>query len=399
MNQRITESTVTPQQERIKSGLKPLSAITYLLRNAHKTIPLTGVILLAVLLVSGIVAMMNSIPLSIRTIYSYSRHMLAITPRGDASQTPAIQKKLLKGSPVPIERIVLARASATEVRSIVGKWPYALTAIASTDLDFYLRKQGVTSLSGRKPEPGQPEAIISEPVARNLNLKLGSVLAGPENSSSYSPYEVKVVGIAMTSEWIMVADKQYHEANHFPSIDIVVAFAGNAKDQEELDRWAVQAFTGDRAQLYAYHQVEQDADEMFNILYKILNVVIGTLVLVITFMMGMLINIYQSQRLVEFGLLQAMGYTKRQLLKRVMLETATVLVLGWALGLAAAFGLLKLVESLLMHPNAFAIDTLDRVAYAYTLPIPLTILAVAGFTVSAKFRTFDPVSIVERRLV
>jgi hypothetical protein len=64
---------------------------------------------------------------------------------------------------------------------------------------------------------------------------------------------------------------------------------------------------------------------MFSILYRILDVVIGTLVLVITFMMGMLMNIYQSQRLVEFGLLQAIGYTKKQLFARVFAETAIVI--------------------------------------------------------------------------
>ena len=112
---------------------------------------------------------------------------------------------------------------------------------------------------------------------------------------------------------------------------------------------------------------------MFQILYRILDVVIGTLVAVITMMMGMLINIYQSQRIVEFGLLQALGYTKRQLLKRTLVETFLVLMLGWILGLATAYGLLNVAKSVLMDPKAFALDTLDPIAYRYTIPIPLAI--------------------------
>jgi ABC-type antimicrobial peptide transport system permease subunit len=130
-----------------------------------------------------------------------------------------------------------------------------------------------------------------------------------------------------------------------------------------------------------------------------LNVVIATLVFVITLMMGMLINIYLSQRLVEFGLLQALGYTKRQLLYRVLKETVSVVLIGWALGVLLAYGLLRLTKAWLMDPRAFALDPLDPTAFLYTIPIPVAILAVASLTLIGRFRRFDPVGIVERRLV
>jgi ABC-type antimicrobial peptide transport system permease subunit len=138
---------------------------------------------------------------------------------------------------------------------------------------------------------------------------------------------------------------------------------------------------------------------MFKTLFQILNVVIGTLVVVITFMMGMLINIYQTQRLVEFGLLQALGYTKRQLLKRVLKESAVVVVLGWILGVGLGFCLLLVVKRVLMDPNAYEIMLDDPVAFRYTLPIPVAIMFVAALTVFLRFRNFDPVGVVERRLV
>ena len=120
--------------------------------------------------------------------------------------------------------------------------------------------------------------------------------------------------------------------------------------------------------------------------------------LVITFMMGMLINIYQTQRLVEFGLLQALGYTKRQLLGRVLRETVSVVIFGWFFGVVAAYFLLRLTKAVLMDPKAFALNIFDPTAFVYTIPIPVSILIVATLTVILKFRRFDPVSIVERRL-
>ncbi len=378
---------------------KPLAASTYLVRNAGKTIPLTGVIVLAVLLVAGIVSMIDSIPLSIRTIYHYSKSSLGITPRGDASLTPALRAEIERKAPVKPERTMLCRVSSAVVKSIVGKWPFIVIAMAQNDMRFYLAKLHATKLAGRLPMPGAPEALISEPVARNLHLKLGSNLLGPSNADAYSPNNVKVVGIAQTDEWLMVGTIEYHRAYHYPPVDVLLVFARNAEEQSVLDHWAEKYFKGRRAQIFAYHELEKNTNEMFQTLYKILNVVIGTLVLVITFMMAMLMNIYQSQRVQEFGLLQALGYTKRQLLQRVVRESLIVVVVGWALGVVVGFGLLNLVKVVLMDPQAYALDTADRVAFLYSVPIPIAIFLAASLTVIGRFRRFDPVGVVERRLV
>lgn len=378
---------------------KPLAPRTYLVRNAGKTLPLIAVILLAVMLIMGIVSMINSIPYSIKTIYSYSQYSLGISPRGDPSMTPRIVEELKKRCPEPIERLMLARASGAQVRSIVGKWPFVVLGVTRNDMEYFLHKLKSTGVEGRLPERGKPEVIVSRPVARNLNLKIGSVLLSPETQEAYSPLPVKVVGIAQTDEWLMLNDFEYQEKNHFPPLDNVLVFAKDLDTQGRIDRWAIKEFKGERAQVFAYHVLEEQTNEMFAILYRILDVVIGTLVLVITFMMGMLMNIYQSQRLVEFGLLQAIGYTKRQLLGRVLAETAWVLALGWALGVGTSLALLSLVKRTLMDPHAFALAVWDPIAFRYTIPVPIAIALIGWFTVWTRFRNFDPVGVVERRLV
>jgi ABC-type lipoprotein release transport system permease subunit len=395
------EQSVPVPKARAKSARRPLATTTYLLRNAGKTLPLIGVIMLAVMLIAGIVAMIDSITYSIETIYSYSVNFLAISPRGDPTLTARYRAEVVKGSPVPIERIMVCRAAGTQVNSIVGKWPFFVVGMNGEkgDVDFWLKRLNVSGVEGRLPRKGKPEAIVSDPVARNLHLRLGSVLLRPDSQESYSPFQVKVVGIAHTDKWTMVTDYDYLRANHFPPIDELLFFAKNRPDQINLDNWAFKHFKGERAALWAYREINRQTQTMFHTLFAILNVVIGTLVVVITFMMGMLINIYQSQRLVEFGLLQALGYTKKQLLKRVMKESAVVVVVGWALGVALGYGLLLIVKRVLMDPNAYEVAMRDPVAFNYTLPVPIAIMAVAAITMFVRFRNFDPVGIVERRLV
>lgn len=355
--------------------------------------------MLAVMLVSGVIAMIDSIPYSIRTIYAYSGEMFGITPRGDPSQTPKLLEEVRKHAPVPLDRIVTCRASSSQVRSIVGKWPFIMVGLSRPDMEYYLKRQGSKGLEGRLPTPGAAEAVVSRPVAKNLGLSLGSAVQSPEQNESYSPQPVTVVGIADTDRWLMVNSLEYQRANHFPPIDLGMVFAKTPKDQDRLDRWADGHFKGKRAQIWAYFQVEKQTKEMFKTLFQILNVVVATLALVITFMMGLLMNIYQSQRLVEFGLLQAIGYTKRQLLRRVILESTSVVIFGWLFGIALSYGLLWVAKRVLMDPNAYAIQVDDPLAFQYTIPLPIAILIVAIGTVILRFRKFDPVGVVERRLV
>jgi hypothetical protein len=52
-----------------------------------------------------------------------------------------------------------------------------------------------------------------------------------------------------------------------------------------------------------------------------------------------------------------------------------------------------------MYPRAYALDPYDSLAYSYTLAVPVVILAGAALTVWSRFRKFDPIAVVERRIV
>ncbi|HWD40617.1 MAG TPA: ABC transporter permease [Fimbriimonas sp.] len=388
----------------------PLSPFVYLSRNSGKTIPLIGVIFMAVMLVSSIIALIDSIPFSVRSIYQYSKVMLGVSPRGDPSETPKILAEIRKTAPVPIERIMLCRVSSAQVDSIVGKFPFPMIGLSRPDMQYYLQKLHVNHIEGRLPTPGEPEALVSTPVAKNLDLHIynpnephklrdKSIVLSPDKQDSYSPRYVKVVGIADTPYWVMVNPIEYQRAYHFPPIDLGLVYAKNQKDQDTLGMWGVKHFEKRHAQLFAYYQIEKQTKTMFKTLYTILDVVTAALAVMITLMMAMLMNIYQSQRLIEFGLLQAVGYTRGQLLRRVFWESAIVVAAGWLLGVGGAQALLAIANAVLTAPRAFQIDSFDPVAFKYTAPLPIAILVVAGLTVWWRFHRFDPVSIVERRLV
>jgi ABC-type lipoprotein release transport system permease subunit len=236
-------------------------------------------------------------------------------------------------------------------------------------------------------------------VATNLGLEIGSELLGPEQQDSYSQQSVRVVGIVESDEWLMFIPIEYHRKYHFPPVDVLLVFANNLVDQQRLDAWALEAFKGERARLYAFQDLEQQTEAAFKTLYTILNVVIASLVVVLTVMMGMLMNIYQSQRTQEFGLLQALGYRKSMILGRVLSEIVIVLAGSWLLGVIVAYTLLMVVKVQLFDPRAYALDPTDARTYLYSTPVPVMIFIVAAVDFMVRLKRFDPVGVVERRLV
>lgn len=379
--------------------VRPLSPTTFLRRNANKTVPLIAVISLAVMLVQSIIALINSIPLSIRTIYRYTDQFLGVSPRLDPTLTPSLVADLTKNPPVPIERVILVRISSSQVKSIVGKWPFVVMGFDDKDLDYYLNRQGTTGIEGRRPKQGEAEMMVSAPVARNLNLKIGDTVLKPDDSENFARTPVKLVGIIQSDRWMMITNKQYFVDTQPIPIDFALIFAKNPADQAKYDLWADKKMKGKFAQLIDYGKIEKQSREMFEVLYKIIDAVILILVLVISIMMGMLMNIYQTQRLVEFGLLQAIGLTKRQLLKRALAESVIVIIGGWAIGLIVSRVLLIGLKRSLMDPHAFYLDIADPMAIGYTIPVPVAILLLAIGTIWMRFRNFDPVAVVERRIV
>ncbi|HWP30286.1 MAG TPA: ABC transporter permease [Fimbriimonadales bacterium] len=376
---------------------KPLAAWVFYSRNPGKSVPIILAILLAITLIAGVVAVMNSVPLSIRKIYGHGRFFTGATSRGDMRFFPELLTHFEK-SPVPIERKVVCQTATFEIKSLVGPWPFLVYGLKSKDVEYVTKKLGLRVLEGRLPRPGEPEAAITLPVARNLRLSIGDVLLAPDREKRYSPQPVRVVGIWNSEEWFAITSYEYLFHNHFPPLDALLVFAKDGNMQRQLDVWAEKSLLGKHARAYTYIQLEKETRQTFATLFAILNLVIGMLVILVTLMMSMLIQIFLSQRSTEFGLLQAIGFTKKQLMRRVLAESFWITIVGWISGAIFALLIFLTVKNIYFEPRGYYLNPFDVPAFLYTAPIPLAIFLASFFTVWNWFRRFDPITIIERRI-
>jgi ABC-type antimicrobial peptide transport system permease subunit len=105
--------------------------------------------------------------------------------------------------------------------------------------------------------------------------------------------------------------------------------------------------------------------------------------------------IFFTQRRKEFGILYAVGRSRRWLVKRTMRETGSMVALAWSLSaLVYVIGSLC-VQTIVFAPKGLSLDITNPIPWLFTLPIPAVVVAASTGTIARLLSRLDPVTIIE----
>ena len=253
--------------------------------------------------------------------------------------------------------------------------------------------------AGRLPRQDRPEIALSSEVARARGVHMGDVVGSDVNELDSLPEHFTIVGIIDGPTRLGLIPHQYMINNYFFSRRyqalLVIPEPGRVADvraplHKLIDKQPYRIFDGPF--------VAEKIDSLLVNLQHIndfLSIAVGlTLALVI----GLLNNLYFRQRMNEFGLLAAIGYPRRQLAARVVLEGSLVVVAAWVLGGLLGSAVLSLFNSSYMIPHGLVLRVFDPgILLRATLPVPLMVLVFSVGTVMLQLLRLDPIAIIERR--
>ncbi|MCL6475683.1 MAG: ABC transporter permease [Firmicutes bacterium] len=380
----------------VLAATNPLSAWLFFRRNLSRTAPMALVIVLSVVLIGTVVTIIRSIDLTVLTVYGYNRYFLVAVPR-NGNQVDPRAEQTIRAEPLARE-IYRISVCFTNIHTIFGKFPFVLFGLTQEDMPKMLRLTRMRLVEGRLPREGEAACALSVGIARNRNLKIGDVVLAPNIEDSFAPVPAKLVGLLDGENWFAVISKEFVQKHYFPPLEEIVVAAPTPQQQPELDRRLDKALDKRQVRLFTYGQLVRELRSSLRNLYLIMNIVITIVVLVIAIMMGMLSNIFFMQRLPEFALLAAMGYTRGMLLWRVVRETALLVMLGWTTGVLLSMGILWALYWWVFEPRGMLLQPMDWQAYRYTIPVPIAVLAFAAMSVGPRLLAMDPVLVIERKV-
>ncbi len=386
--------------------MKPLSPLTYYRRHKWSAVLLLSLITLTTLGLYLMVAVLDSTTLMYAEI-SHLKHVSQIYPNGVPSFEPGITSRIQ--SHPDVERVIPEKSLFIRQPALTNPYDVSLLGIRQEDLAYLIDRFGLRIQEGRLLQARTNEIMLTEEVARALGLKLGDQIDQSIDPDAYSSIQAPMVlvgilendpsALAKTGPNVRVGLASYeyldsHELYEMEMISmLVVAKEGR---RQAVVEFLEAEIASPRTVVDTYERQRrlhtQDRQGLlFAFGFINVAVAIGAAIVV-----GIVNQIAITQRLPELGMLNALGYHKRHLIRRLALETTAVSGLSWIAGLVLAFMVLLWMKSGVYYEKGMELDLSNLTPLWFVIPIPLTVVALSTIGIARVFARFDAVAIVER---
>jgi ABC-type antimicrobial peptide transport system permease subunit len=311
-----------------------------------------------------------------------------------------------------VERIIpsyIFHPFGIAVPPIEGDVSLSVYSISAGDMTHLVELYGLELEQGHLPAPNTNGIVIPKVAAQNRKLKVGDVI-GTRDYPIYKnapalPSELVVSGIFAsaatpeTENWLgfmsleFVDDYQEHW-----NTDLSFLVVPKAGQKDVLDDW-LESEIGDgvKINVMTYRRVLAKNQEKMRTMITIITLMESLMAVVAAIALAGLNYLFISQRQSEFGVLNALGFNRLQLVWRTVRETAFTAGIAWVLSaILCSIALLCLLFGL-FTPLGLRINFLNPIPWLYTLPVPIAVVTVTGGTTAWTLSKLDPVSVIERR--
>jgi ABC-type lipoprotein release transport system permease subunit len=391
--------------------MNPLSPFTYYRRHKRSALLLVALITLATMVLYTIVGVLDSLTLQLD--FSYLSRISRVRPDTGYALEPGVTPQI-QAHP-DVARVISDNGLTIAVPTLGGIGAVHLMGVSQDDVQYLMERCGVRLKQGRLLEPRTNEFMLSEEIARALELELGDRIDRSIDASYYEnvleplvlvgilegdPSTVLGTGPAMISEpSVRVGFLSYeylegHEQYAPRRVSaLVVAQEGR---KEATDEFLESTITSAHTEVETYRDILEVAAQARQFLYLtfgIVNCLVGVAVAVVV---GVINQVALMRRVSELGLLNALGHHRNKLIRRLTLETAAVAGLGWIAGLIFALLILSWLKANLYYARGMELDVANLMPLWFVIPIPVLVVTLAVLSLRRLFARFDAVAIVER---
>jgi ABC-type antimicrobial peptide transport system permease subunit len=313
---------------------------------------------------------------------------------------PGLDKLVADSARIPGTTFVKRDAySNLDINMLAGNAQFDLYGLDQAGMAQLLSLYGDQVVTGRLPSANANEIALSEEIARSRHVWIGGKVGNALDELDRLPDTFTVVGIihGPTRLGLIPLDyltEHYLFERRYQGL-VVVPQAGH----EQAVHDQVQRLIGNSAfRIFDWPYIKGKIDSLIANLDTINRFLILLVTIVLALVVGLLNNLFFRQRMNEFGLLAAVGYSRWGLIMRVAWESLGVTVAAWVIGVGLGVAVLSWFNTIFMLPHGLLMNIFDwNVLALHTLPIPLMVFLFGMGTVAWQLLRLDPISIIERR--
>jgi ABC-type lipoprotein release transport system permease subunit len=390
--------------------MNPLSPFTYYRRHKQSALLQIALISLATVGLFILVGVLDTIPL--RANVSYLTKLSRVTPTGGALDPATVSQIQIHPD---VARTIPDNGLGISLPTLLGTDSQHLMGVSPEDAQYVMQHCGVRLKNGRLFELRSNEFVLSEEVARALDLELGSEIGRGIDLDYYGAVSAPLVLVGILEGDPLASLGTGPAVNPGPSVRLGFVSAEYLNSHElytpRVTSLLVVAKAGRQAAVDDFLETtirsKYTEVETFSLLagfvkmarvgvYVVFGVVNSVVAVAVAFVVGIINRIAITQRLSEFGLLHALGRHKKQLTRRLTLETAVVAGVGCLIGLGLALVIMLWLKNGLFYDLGMELNLFNLAPFCFVLPIPLIVVALTFLNVKRIFSRLDAVAIVER---
>jgi ABC-type lipoprotein release transport system permease subunit len=387
-----------------KSSVRPLSSRVFYLRHRRRGLALVLTMGLMILGVAFPAFVFGPMMDAWVTLFEHLRQVSVVSPQAELTVDPAVTAQI-RGH-IDVAAVI----PAIRLRIRVDVPPMAhptipLYGVSEGDLHMLVDLYGVRIEEGRLPQPHTNEIVLSRALAQNRDWrvgdKIGRVHDGREDDEL--PTEMIVVGILSSLPdqgdlWTGFVSFEFlsnHEFYASHPVDMLVLPKQGRKGK--LDTWLEESVASERTAVQTFGRMETDYRAATWIILAIFGIIESVIAAVSAVALAILSYVFYVQRQDEFGVLHAVGHSRRWLVLRTVRESVNVVAVAWLLGAVLCWIGLICMRVWVFAPKGITFSVLNPAPWVFTLPLPLVVVIVGVGLVAWMFRMLDPVAVIERR--
>jgi hypothetical protein len=395
---KLSAEARSPKRGVRRSTIKPLSSRTFYLRNRRQGLMLVMTLALMIIGIAFPAFFISPILDAQLPLNEYLNRVSVVSPDVDRAVDAVLTTKI--SAHPSVERVIPARELIMNVKILFTDASFRFYGVSKFDLPVLSNLYGVSLKEGRWPRRGSNEVVLSKAAAMNRGLSVGDAFGRPVYELDYSiPTEMVVAGIlAPGNRWLGFASYEYLE-NHdlYSSGAVHLLVIPEEGHKAELDDWLEKEVASASTNVLTYDTHYREVQQAKRGIFLVIIALESLIAIVVAIALGIMNYLFFAQRLEEFGILHAMGRSRPWLVLRAVKESMSMVGLAWLIGAVICFGGLILAQIIFYASEGVSVDFFNPVPWLFTLPIPLTVIAVSASVIARTLSKLDPVSIIERR--
>ncbi|MBN1312466.1 MAG: ABC transporter permease [Anaerolineae bacterium] len=287
---------------------------------------------------------------------------------------------------------------------MLTNYPVEAYGVMTDDMAYLMELYNLELAEGHLPHPNTNELVIPWVVAQNRDVKVGDVIGDRAHpiypNAPQLPSELVVSGILAPDEdsWLSFSSLEF--INAYPDRwkgDLSLIVVPKAGQRSTLDSWLESQLSGERHTVLTYGNQQAWWQNAANTLLLTISLMESIIALVAALALVGLNYLFVAQRRAEFGVLNALGFGRLQLVARIVRESLLTTGAAWLVGVLGCTLIVLYMQHGLYEPVGLKLDFFNLMPWLFTLPVPAAVLAVSAATISRMLSRLDPVSIIEKR--